>query len=214
VASAAQLYTPWGNQPIGDSFCDRVLGATVSPPPPANDNLPKVVALAGVAGSGKSTAAQYLVDMHGYTRLRFAGPLKAAMAALGFSPHDIDGVAKEAPHALLCGKTPRHAMQTLGTEWGRNCIGADFWIGLWQRAANDVLENRGRVVVDDCRFPNEAAVVRKMGGEIFRIVGRGGIAGDHASERQEFVADVVLENDGDLVTLFAGVENALTRWTK
>lgn len=202
TATAIMLDTPWGRQVAPGAM-----------PLPANDNYPHVVALSGVAGSGKSTAAQYLVDMHGYTRVRFAGPLKAAMAALGFSARDIEGRTKETPNASLCGKTPRYAMQTLGTQWGRDCIGEDFWVGLWSKAANDVLENGGRVVTDDCRFSNEAATVRKMGGCIYRIVGRGGIAGNHESERMDFFADTVIENDSDMATLFAGIEDALERWS-
>lgn len=203
----ALAYSPWGQQPVPD----------IRPARPANDNLPLVVALAGAAGSGKSTAAQHLVDIHGYTRVRFAGPLKDMMTALGFTKDDTDGEAKDRPHELLCGKTRRHAMQTLGTEWGRRCIGEDFWVGLWRKAANDVLDSGGRVVVDDCRFPNEAATVRKMGGDIYRIEGRGGLHADpqargHESERQDFLADVVIENDGDLVTLWSRLEDALVRW--
>ena len=38
----------------------------------------------------------------------------------------IDGDLKEAPTPLFEGRTPRHAMQTLGTEWGRDRIGRDL----------------------------------------------------------------------------------------
>lgn len=187
---------------------------------PANDNrpgapseaLPLVVALSGAAGSGKSTAAQYLVDRHGYTRVRFAGPLKAAMAALGLSDRQIEGDMKEAPAAILCGKTPRYAMQTLGSEWGRNTIGEDFWIGLWRHAATDIIEGGGRVVVDDCRFPNEAAAIRKMGGDIYRLTGRGGIAGGHESERMDFIPDVHIDNSGSVSELRRALIEALVRW--
>ncbi|RWO20632.1 deoxynucleotide monophosphate kinase [Mesorhizobium sp.] len=177
-----------------------------------NENIPLVVAISGVAGSGKSTAAQHLVDIHGYTRVRFAGPLKDMMTALGFTKDDTDGEAKERPHELLCGKTRRHAMQTLGTEWGRKCIGEDFWVGLWRRAADDVIASGGRVVVDDCRFPNEAVTVRRIGGDIYRIVGRGGLVGGHESERMDFIPDVVIENTSDILALWSKVDEALTRW--
>lgn len=204
--AAAQLWTPFGPQAANDNRVPpcRAHGA--------NDNLPLVVALSGVAGSGKSTAAQYLVDIQGYTRVRFAGPLKAMMTALGFTKDDTDGEAKDRPHDLLCGKTRRHAMQTLGTEWGRRCIGEDFWVGLWRAAANEVIETGGRVVCDDCRFPNEAATVRKMGGDIYRIIGRGGIAGGHESERLDFIPDVVIENDADILALWSKVDEALVRY--
>lgn len=179
---------------------------------PDNDNArPRVVALSGAAGSGKSTVADYLVR-NGFTRVKFAAPLKAMCSAIGLTDAHIEGELKEQPCALLQGKTPRYAMQTLGTEWGRALLGDDFWVGLWRQAANDVLESGGSVVVDDCRFPNEAAVVRKMGGDIIRLSGRGGISGGHSSERLDFVPDAVIENDGSIDDLYVEVEKVLARW--
>ncbi|TIN83075.1 deoxynucleotide monophosphate kinase [Mesorhizobium sp.] len=206
MTAAAELWTPFGAQPANDNRM---------PPCSAHgqdDSLPLVVALSGAAGSGKSTAAQYLVERHGYTRVRFAGPLKAAMAALGLSERHIEGDLKEEPCDLLCGKTPRYAMQTIGTQWGRDIIGEDFWIGLWRNAANTVIEAGGRVVVDDCRFPNEAAAVRRMGGDIYRLAGRGGIAGGHESERMDFTADVHIDNSGTVAELRRALVEALVRW--
>ena len=177
----------------------------------ANDNLPRVVALTGAAGSGKSTAADYLILRHDYERVKFAGPLKAAMAAMGFSQEQIEGRLKETPCAWLSFKTPRHAMQTLGTEWGRNCIGEDFWAELWVHHANNTLAAGKRVVVDDLRFPNEAEAVRSLGGVIIKLEGRGGIAGGHESEKGCGTWDSTVENDGCVTDLYAGVEEALRR---
>ena len=39
---------------------------------------------------------------------------------LGLGEAHIEGALKEVPCELLGGKTPRYAMQTLGTEWGRD----------------------------------------------------------------------------------------------
>lgn len=177
----------------------------------ANDNYPRVVALTGAAGSGKSTAADYLIRHHGYERVKFAGPLKEMMRALGFGEDDIEGSDKELSNSLLCNKSPRHAMQTLGTEWGRKCIGEDFWAILWKDTAEGILSKRGRVVVDDLRFPNEAAAVRSLGGVIIKLEGRGGIAGTHASEAGCGTYDAVVANDGGMVDLYAGVEEAVRR---
>jgi hypothetical protein len=68
----------------------------------------------------------HLVNHRGFARVRFAGPLKAMMAALGCTNAEIDGDRKEVPCDLLGGKSPRWAMQTLGTEWGRKLIGDDL----------------------------------------------------------------------------------------
>ncbi|EYR81919.1 hypothetical protein [Shinella sp. DD12] len=178
---------------------------------PANDNYPRVVALTGAAGSGKSTAADYLIRHHGYERVKFAGPLKDMCRAIGMTESQIEGESKEEPAAMLSGKTPRHAMQTLGTEWGRKCMGEDFWANLWLSRVKAILAFDGRVVVDDCRFPNEAEAVRKLGGVIIKLEGRGGIAGTHASEAGCGTWDGVVVNDGGLVELYAGVDEAVRR---
>lgn len=170
---------------------------------------PRLVGLAGLAGSGKSTAAAIL-EQNGYTRLRFAGPLKAALRALLISaavPADvadrmIEGDLKEVPQAVLGGKTPRHAMQTLGTEWGRDHIGAGFWVGLAVARAHLILARGGRVVIDDVRFANEVEAIRAAGAaagieaELWALQGRGGRAGAHVSEADpvQFDPDAILDN--------------------
>lgn len=170
---------------------------------PANDNspLPRVVALAGLAGSGKSTAADYLVDQYGYFRLKFAGPLKAMCRAIGMTDEMLEGNQKELPVDWLCGRSPRYVMQRLGGDWGRDLIGPDLWTGLFQRQANDILQAGGRVVVDDCRYDNEALLVQGMGGIVIRLVGRGGIAGAHSSEQITEEVDAVVHNDGSILDL-------------
>ncbi|GHC61771.1 deoxynucleotide monophosphate kinase [Limoniibacter endophyticus] len=172
---------------------------------PANDNFPRVIALAGAAGSGKSTVADHLVDLHGYTRVKFAGPLKDMCRAIGLTDEHIEGGLKEVPADILQGKSPRQFMQALGTEFGRDMIGENFWVGLWEARA----AQHDRVVVDDCRFPNEAAAVRRLGGVVIKLEGRGGIGFGHASERFDFIADAVIQNDGGIRDLISSVVEAL-----
>jgi hypothetical protein len=56
-------------------------------------------------------------------------------------------------------------------------------------------------VIDDVRFPNEAAMIRELGGELWRIE-RPGIAydGDHESEGglEDITPDRVIVNDGSI----------------
>lgn len=159
---------------------------------------PRLVVFTGPAGCGKSTAASYLVREYGFTRLRFAGPLKDMLHAIGLSEIETDGALKETPCELLGGKTPRHAMQTLGTEWGRDLIDGDFWVNLWARRADILLSKGVDVVCDDCRFPNEAKAAHQLGGLIVKIYGAAGVAADsgHASEHQDIPSDFRLFNDG------------------
>lgn len=155
-----------------------------------------IIGLTGLAGSGKTTVAKHLCNRHGFERVRFAGPLKDMMRALGLSDAEIDGDRKEQPCDLLCGKTPRWAMQSVGTEWGRELIGPDIWIRAW-RAAVDRLPSAVPVVVDDCRFPNEADTIRAMGGYIVAVKrpNASNVASEHVSEGQDLgLATMTLQN--------------------
>lgn len=176
----------------------RALGAAIGK---GDHNLPPVIALTGLAGSGKSTASKYLVEKHGYQLVKFAGPLKDMLRAIGLSEAQIEGDLKETPCEWLQGKTPRQAMQTLGTQWGRDCIGPSFWIELWLRRVNLIIADGGSVVVDDCRFPNEADEIRKLGGVVWQLVGRGGIAGAHESEAGCGEPDIEIHNNCDIADL-------------
>jgi hypothetical protein len=159
----------------------------------------RLIGLCGPAGSGKSFAAAYLSGVHEYNRLRFAAPLKNMLRALGLTDDELEGPLKEQPCGLLCGKTPRQAMQWLGTEWGRHLIGPDFWVAAWGEMADDLLANDCFVVVEDVRFANEAAAIWKRGGMLVRIdrAGAGSASGaGHESERLDFPYDARLTNPG------------------
>lgn len=170
----------------------------------------KVIGLAGLARSGKSTAAAHLVSHHGYVRVRFADPLKAMMRAIGLGHAEVDGDLKETPCAILMGATPRRAMQTLGTDWARDCIHPDFWISLWQRSACDILDHGGKVVVDDVRFQNEVDMIKRVGGTVVRV-DRAGLerSSSHVSENFDFAVDQILKNDGSVDDLFRRVDGVL-----
>lgn len=181
----------------------------------ANDNYQPVVVFTGQAGSGKPTATKFLVEKHGYTLVKFAGPLKDMMRAIGFNDRELEGDLKKGPCSLLSGHTPRWAMQSLGTEWGRVYIADDFWIGLWRRRVEKVFAEAGRVVVDDCRFPNEAEAIRRLGGDIYRLTGRGGIAGGHESERGCGDEDLVIANDNSpAIALWGSFRGVEAIWLK
>jgi hypothetical protein len=187
-----------------------------------------VIGLCGLKGSGKSTAAQHLADEHGFRRSRFAGPLKTMLRALldemGIGHHQswhlIEGEHKETPTPLFAGKSPREAMVTLGTEWGRDLIGPDFWVSCWRHSVerlriDHVAETCGmgefRIVAEDCRFPNEAAAIRALGGKLIWIDRPGLVAADHPSERSLTAADCdhVIANDGAMLDLTQALDRLL-----
>ncbi len=176
------------------------------------------VGFCGPAGAGKSTAAERLVQHWLFSRVRFAGPLKAMLLALGLDAEQVDGGRKEEPTPLLCGCTPRQAMQWLGTEWGRNLIGDGFWIEAWRAAVERERAQYGYasgfrplklIVADDVRFANEAKAIRDQGGIVVRIERPGSVSasgGGHVSERLDFEPDRIIRNEGDLAGFRAAID--------
>jgi hypothetical protein len=163
----------------------------------AEGHVRHVVGFAGAMHSGKTTAALELVRL-GFVRVRFAGPLKNMLHVLGLTPAQLDGDEKEKPSALLGGVTPRHAMQTLGTEWGRQCIHPDLWINAWM---NGLKIHKQPIVADDLRYQNEVDAIHAVGGVVVQIE-RDGIGSDlniHASEQLAFDSvDHVIRNNGSI----------------
>ena len=169
-----------------------------------------LVGICGPEGGGKSTAARMLCDAHGFAVHPFAGPLKTMLAAIGVPGCHLYGTPaeKEAPLRLFGGKSARHAMQTLGTEWGRQHIGPGFWVEAWRAT---MPADVGAIVVDDVRFPNEAETIRDMGGIMIRI-DRTAAARDvkHASENHRAIpTDFEILNDGSRDELAAGLAHML-----
>lgn len=170
-----------------------------------------VIGLTGLMNAGKSTVAEYLMLQHGFLRLKFSQGLKDMVRALGLNESEVEGVLKEMPCDKLNGRTPRYAMQTLGTEWGRTHMGQDFWINLLVQQAHRL---GGNIVIDDCRFPNEAvAIQRDLQGKVWKVVrGIQPLGVGHASEREQayVTPDTVLMNNGTLDQLLEKVELVLS----
>jgi hypothetical protein len=152
----------------------------------------QIIGLCGPIGAGKSAVASMLM-VRGFKRVRFAGPLKDMMKALGLSAEEIDGSLKEKPCELLGGRTPRHAMQTIGTEWGRDLIHPGLWVSAWKRR----IPAGEHIVADDVRFQNEADTIRGLGGVIIGLKRPGVQATAHVSE-SGVQPDLTLENSGSL----------------
>ena len=168
----------------------------------------KIIGLTGRRGSGKDSAANALV---GYTNLKLAEPLKLMLRTLlayQEVPEDriyemLEGSLKETRTLSFGGQSPRFAMQTLGTEWGRDLMGSSFWV--------DMLMNKARhyekVVVTDVRFPNEADAIERVGGLLVRIVRPGAAQDVHSSEAliDNLPVHEEIVNDGTLADLHAKI---------
>ncbi len=190
---------------------------------------PQLVAFHGKIRHGKSAGADYLISQHGFERVSFADPLKAMLMTLGVTRSQLyDQKQKEQPCAKLGGKTPRWAMQSLGTEWGRKMIYQDIWVDTAKRKMAEAMSHGARLVIDDLRFDNEAEAVRDLGGVVVSVLRPSLVVQvplwrrvwnrffQHASERgiSEHLIDVHLSNDGALDDFYEKVEAIITRPAK
>lgn len=174
--------------------------------------LPRLIGLTGPAGSGKDTAAHYLVTRHGCRSYALADPIRAGlMAMLGLVEEDFERPAKEQTIGWL-GTSPRHLMQTLGTQWGRRCIADDLWLRLAERELRQARAWQVALVIRDVRFDNEARWVRAHGGRVWHIMGRRaeGVRPHESEAGARFAAgDVALDNSGTPEQMFEFIDAAL-----
>jgi hypothetical protein len=119
-----------------------------------------------------------------------------------------------------CDRSPRHLMQTLGTEWARNSVHPDFWILLAQKELDAHHFNGSGIVYTDVRFDNEADFIRRNGGLVIHIKRKHGPgvaahAAAHASEAGVMFhpdRDEVISNDGTIAELQEQVAKLAGEW--
>ncbi len=138
-----------------------------------------IIGICGFIGSGKDTAADYLVNFHGFRRESFAGILKDSVAAVfGWDREMLEGRTTQSrqwreevdtwwaerlgiPHL-----TPRWVLQYWGTDILRKGFHDDIWIAGLE---NKLRSSKDDVVISDCRFPNEILGLRAQGAKIVWI---------------------------------------------
>lgn len=163
---------------------------------------PKMIGIAGRAGSGKDTVANYLIKEFGYTTYTLADPVKDGVLVmlrhLGVRWEHLWGDKKEEIIPAI-GKSGRQLTQLLGTEWGRDMVDIDLWV---KTAEARVSDWSGRVLTD-VRYENEAAFVRRHGKLIHLHRPDAQEVSPHSSEagvRRE-PGDLVITNDGTVEDL-------------
>ena len=138
-----------------------------------------IIGFVGFIGSGKDTAADYLVNFHEFRRDSFANTLKDAVAAVfGWDRVLLEGRTKEAREwreqvdpwwAERLNKpnlTPRWVLQYWGTEVCRRSFHDDIWIASVENKMRKTTDN---IVISDVRFPNEIKAIHNAGGIVVRV---------------------------------------------
>lgn len=137
-----------------------------------------VIGFVGLIGAGKDTAADFLVNSHGFRRDSFANTLKDAVSAVfGWDRTLLEGRTKEAREwreqqdnwwSARLGKviTPRWVLQYWGTEVIRTGFHDDMWIASLENKMRKTTDN---IVISDVRFPNEIKAIHDASGLVIRI---------------------------------------------
>jgi hypothetical protein len=177
-------------------FTDEELGIT------PNYNI---IGLTGYAQSGKDTFASILVEKYGYSRIAFADKIRDFLYGInpmvGCSPtgylQDLVNLvgwdkAKQEPQV-------RRLLQDLGIS-ARELIDENIWVN----AALSSIGANDRIVITDVRFKNEAAMIKSMGGQLWRIKRSGvGPVNGHVSESEMdgYKVNQIFVNNGSLEEL-------------
>ena len=140
----------------------------------------QIIGICGFIGSGKDTAADYLVNFHEFRRDSFAATLKDAVAAVfGWDRELLEGRTKSArewreqvdpwwaERLKMPNLTPRWVLQWWGTEVCRKSFHDDIWIASLEARLRNTADN---IVISDCRFPNEIKSIKEAGGQVIRVV--------------------------------------------
>lgn len=141
--------------------------------------MAKVIGFVGLIGSGKDTAADYLVNFHEFRRDSFAGTLKDAVAhVFSWDRELLEGRTKQArewreqvdpwwaERLGLPNLTPRWVLQYWGTEVCRHSFHDDIWIASLENKMRKTSDN---IVISDVRFPNEITAINNAGGIVVRV---------------------------------------------
>jgi len=147
------------------------------------NNAPKgaffmIIGICGFIGSGKDTAADFLVNLHNFKRESFASTLKDAVANIfGWDRDMLEGRTQASrnwreqkdewwSNRLGMDVTPRFILQQWGTNVLRQHFHDDIWIASLENKLRTAQDN---IVITDCRFPNEIKGLREQGAKIVWI---------------------------------------------
>jgi len=174
-----------------------------------------LIGVTGKARSGKDTVAKMLIEDLELMKYSFADPMKeAARVMFGLTDEHVNGDLKETVIPEL-GVSPRHILQTLGTDWVRDMI--RLWVVLAQRRLDAIRELGpasfcNGLIVPDVRFEDEAMFIHDNGGILIHVVRDGAPKVEaHRSENGiEFQeGDILIDNNGSLEDLHLTVSSLI-----
>lgn len=185
-----------------------------------------LVLLVGKKGSGKDTAADYLVKK-GWIKVSFADILKEGLKVLfNFNDDQLWGDKKEELDNFW-GICPRYLLQSLGTDFLRDYIKDhinleikiknnkykfSYHIKRLHQKVEALLKQGHNVVVADTRFQDEINWGKLMEGQTIKIIRSNIKMNEYSKHKSENIdilkkIDYVIENNSSLENLYKKIEN-------
>lgn len=119
----------------------------------------------------------------------------------------------------------RRLLQVFGTEVGRELLGQNVWVDLLTKEVNAMRAGHNmyvdevmdahhlKIVITDCRFPNEVDRIRNWNGKVVRVERPGvGPLNSHASEKaNELEVDYILPNESTIQYLHLCLDEMINK---
>lgn len=170
--------------------------------------MPTVIGLTGKKFHGKDTAAKFIKEIDNeIVCLSFAGPLKKALCII----HEIPEICFNDPKLKEktlpeWEKSPRQLAQWLGSDIYRKQFDTNIWLKNMEMRINKKHVGKD-IIVTDVRFDNEAKLIHKLGGQVWKIDASKRINNNDNHETEQGISSELL----DLVIYNNGTEEELKK---
>jgi hypothetical protein len=173
-----------------------------------------IIGLTGPSGSHKTVVSKHLGKDYGFERYHAGEPVKrAAQAAHGLSKRQVHGKGKDKPAPQLGGAHPRQMLESMGVAMHRAAPRATA-----NAIHKEVLKHarKGKsVVIDGVRSPEEEAMIRHMGGHMWRMDNGKGSAEKSMMPmdrmQEDVKADSLVDTSGSKDDIKTNVDNLISR---
>ena len=140
--------------------------------------MSKLIGIMGLKGAGKDTVAKMLpLNWH---KMEFADTLKDITSTLfGWDRYMLEGSSESSrkwreevspfwsKELGINDFSPRKALQLLGTDVFREHFHQDIWVKVLKHR---IINSNDDIVITDVRFPNEANMIKELGGNIVQVI--------------------------------------------
>lgn len=143
-----------------------------------------IIAICGFQGVGKDTFSNYLVSKYNFVKFSFASATKDVLSVMfGWDRKLLEGDTIESrkfresidtwwsSKLSIDDLTPRKMLQIIGTDLFRNNFNSEIWISIVEKKIIDILKlnPNQKIIISDCRFPNEIKMAKNLGAKLIHI---------------------------------------------